>query len=67
MQYILKKVDKQDIYLAKPKKNQDGKMKKLKHIELTHQEWLDALRCPTPVRNKKKYKRKDKHKNKNEE
>jgi len=40
-------------------------MKKLKHIELTHQEWLDALRCPTPVRNKKKYRRKKKHKNKN--
>ena len=42
-------------------------MKKLKHIELTHQEWLDALRCPTPVHNKKKYRRKEKHKNKNEE
>ena len=42
-------------------------MKKLKHIELTHQEWLNALRCPTPVRNKKKYRRKEKHKNKNEE
>ena len=38
-------------------------MKKLKYIELTHQECLDALRCPTPVRNKKKYTRKKKHKN----
>ena len=38
-------------------------MKKLKYIELTYQEWLDALRCPTPVQNKKKYNRKKKHKN----
>ena len=58
-QYILKKVDKQDIYLAKLKMNQDGKMKKLKHIKLTYQEWLDALRCPTPVRNKKKQKKRE--------
>ncbi|MDA9111950.1 hypothetical protein N9J42_00535 [bacterium] len=38
--------------------------KKLKEVTLTYQEWLDALRTPTPVRNKKKYKRKDKHKSK---
>jgi hypothetical protein len=36
--------------------------KKLKEVTLTYQEWLDALRTPTPVRNKKKYKRKEKHK-----
>ena len=36
----------------------------MKKIILTLQEWRDALRVPTPVRNKKKYTRKDKHKNK---
>ena len=35
---------------------------KLQIVELTRQEWLDALRVPTPHRNKKKYKRKAKHK-----
>ena len=28
---------------------------KLKEIELTLQEWWNALKIPTPVRNKKKY------------
>ena len=37
---------------------------KLKKIELTLQEWWNALKIPTPVRNKKKYTRKLKHKNK---
>jgi|TARA_B110000977_G_scaffold4357_1_gene6108 hypothetical protein len=37
---------------------------KLKKIELTLQEWWNALKTPTPVRNKKKYTRKLKHKNK---
>ena len=41
----------------------DEKSKKLKEVNLTLQEWLDALRMPTPVRNKKKYRRKKKHKN----
>jgi|TARA_Y100000389_G_C17339120_1_gene452317 hypothetical protein len=36
---------------------------KLKKVELTLQEWWDALRTPTPVKNKKKYNRKIKHKN----
>lgn len=36
----------------------------LKEVRLTLQEWFDALRVPTPVRNKKKYKRNKKHKNK---
>ena len=41
--------------------------KKLEKIRLTYQEWLNALRVPTPIRNKKKYRRKIKHKNKNNE
>jgi len=36
----------------------ENKGKKLKEVNLTLQEWLDALRMPTPVRNKKKYRRK---------
>jgi|TARA_R110000796_G_scaffold11073_1_gene36993 hypothetical protein len=42
-------------------------VKKIKQIELTIQEWWNALKIPTPVRNKKKYTRKIKHKNKNNE
>ena len=42
-------------------------MTKLKKIELTLQEWWDALKTPTPTKNKKKYNRKIKHKNKNNE
>mgnify|MGYP000433182975 CR=1 FL=1 len=42
----------------------EDKNKKLKEVSLTLQEWLDALKVPTPVRNKKKYRRKNKHKNK---
>lgn len=45
----------------------DEKSKKLKEVNLTLQEWLDALRMPTPVRNKKKYRRKKKHKGKGDE
>jgi hypothetical protein len=45
----------------------DEKSKKLKEVNLTLQEWQDALRMPTPVRNKKKYRRKKKHKNKKDE
>ena len=40
---------------------------KLKQVELTLQEWWNALKTPTPVKNKKKYNRKTKHKNKNDE
>ena len=45
----------------------EDKSKKLKEVNLTLQEWLDALRMPTPVRNKKKYRRKTKHKKKDNE
>lgn len=38
-------------------------MKKLEKIELTIHEWNEAMRMPTPHRNKKKYYRKEKHKN----
>lgn len=38
-------------------------MKRLKQISLTRHEWQDALKVPTPHRNKKKYYRKEKHKN----
>ena len=40
---------------------------KLKRVELTLQEWWNALKTPTPTKNKKKYNRKTKHKNKNNE
>lgn len=42
-------------------------MTKLKKIELTLQDWWNALRTPTPIKNKKKYTRKTKHKHKNNE
>tara|TARA_B110000305_G_scaffold205034_1_gene234971 strand:+ start:105 stop:242 length:138 start_codon:yes stop_codon:yes gene_type:complete len=37
---------------------------KLQEVKLTIAEWFDALKTPSPHRNKKKYYRKDKHKNK---
>lgn len=37
---------------------------KLEKINITLQEWFDALKVPSPYRNKKKYYRKDKHKKK---
>ena len=37
-------------------------MKKLEKIQLTIHEWIEAMRMPTPYRNKKKYYRKEKHK-----
>ena len=37
-------------------------MKKLEWITLTIQEVWEALKMPTPVKNKKKYTRKTKHK-----
>ena len=40
-----------------------GTKKILKQVTLTREEWLQALRVPTPVKNKKKYTRKTKHKN----
>ena len=43
------------------------KKKKLEEVVLTYREWLEALKIPTPVRNKKKYRRKTKHKNKSYE
>jgi hypothetical protein len=39
----------------------------IKKVLLTFQEWKNALRVPTPVRNKKKYVRNQKHKNKSYE
>jgi hypothetical protein len=38
-------------------------MKKMEKIELTIHEWKDALKVPSPHRNKKKYFRKEKYKN----
>ena len=35
---------------------------KLKQVSLTREEWQDALKLPTPHRNKKQYYRKEKHK-----
>ena len=37
---------------------------KLKQVELTLQDLWDALKTPSPTKNKKKYNRKTKHKNK---
>lgn len=37
-------------------------MGKLKYTKLTQHEWFDALKVPTPHKNKKKYRRKEKHK-----
>ena len=37
---------------------------KLKTVTLTLSEWFDALKVPSPHRNKKKYYRKEKHKGK---
>ena len=34
----------------------------MKKIKLTQHEWFDALKVPTPHRNKKKYYKKIKHK-----
>jgi hypothetical protein len=34
----------------------------MKKIQLTKHEWFDALKVPSPHRNKKKYFRKEKHK-----
>ena len=40
----------------------EAKKIKLEKINITLQEWFDALKVPAPYRNKKKYYRKDKHK-----
>ena len=37
-------------------------MKKLEKIQLMIHEWNEAMRMPTPYRNKKKYYKKEKHK-----
>ena len=39
-------------------------MEKIEEIQLTQHEWQDAMRVPSPHRNKKKFFRKEKHKNK---
>jgi hypothetical protein len=41
--------------------------KKLTKINYTLEEWFDALKVPTPHRNKKKYYKKIKHKRKSED
>jgi hypothetical protein len=41
--------------------------KKLTKINFTLEEWFDALKVPTPHRNKKKYFKKRKHKGKPED
>jgi len=44
-----------------------NKQNKLEETQLTLQEWLEALKVPTPHRNKKKFYRKTKHKNNGED
>ena len=51
------------LYIIKMINKEKKVMDKLQEIKVTQQEWNDALRVPTPHRNKKKYYRKDKHKN----
>jgi len=34
----------------------------MKKVQLTQHEWFDAMKLPTPHRNRKKYRRKEKHK-----
>ena len=46
------------------KENGMEKKTQLKQVTLTYQEWMESLKMPTPVRNKKKYTRKAKHINK---
>jgi len=41
--------------------------KKIQKIQLTQHEWFEAMKMPTPHRNKKKFYRKDKHKGRSEE
>jgi hypothetical protein len=41
--------------------------KKLTKINITLEEWFDALKVPAPYRNKKKYYRKEKHKGKSKD
>ena len=45
---------------SRKKKNQQ---QKLMLAQLTTQEWLEAMKTPSPHKNKKKYSRKQKHKN----
>ena len=48
--------------------DKDDKNNKLSKVQLTLQEWFDALKVPTPHLNKKKFYRKEKHKkNKNDD
>jgi hypothetical protein len=43
------------------------KKTKLEEVQLTWHEWLDALKVPTPHKNKKKYNRNKKHRNNGED
>ena len=43
------------------------KKTKLKEVTLTWHEWQEALKMPTPTKNKKRYSRKVKHRNGSEE
>tara|TARA_R100001443_G_scaffold116569_1_gene137373 strand:+ start:1820 stop:1987 length:168 start_codon:yes stop_codon:yes gene_type:complete len=47
--------------MKKEGKHHIKKIHKLGEVELTQEEWFNALRTPGPVRNKKKFKRKPKH------
>ncbi len=47
--------------MKKSEKNYKERNYKLGEIELTQEEWFDALKTPDPVRNRKKYTRKKKH------
>lgn len=43
------------------------KQVKLQEVVLTYQEWQEALKMPTPTKNKKRYSRKVKHISRNNE
>ncbi len=47
--------------MKKQGKHHVKKIHKLGEVQLTQEEWFDALKMPGPVRNRKKYTRKQKH------
>tara|TARA_B100000767_G_scaffold210669_1_gene197746 strand:+ start:781 stop:948 length:168 start_codon:yes stop_codon:yes gene_type:complete len=47
--------------MKKQGKHHIKKIHKLGEVQLTQEEWFDALKTPGPVRNRKKYTRKQKY------
>ena len=49
--------------MKKEGKHHIKKIHKLEEVELTQEEWFNALKVPSPHKNKKTYSRKEKFKN----